>query len=165
MLTEPIIEEYRRAKAALLAEYPELAFDSEALSDTLDGSTDAQDLIAKLVRQSLETQAAADGLGGLISDYGLRHDRMEAKAAALKNAAFKIMQAIGERSIKRPEFTLTVHPSRPAVIVTDPDALPTEFIRVKAEPDKKAIAEALKAGPVPGATLSNGGDCLTVRVK
>lgn len=160
------IEEYRRTRESLLAEYPELAHDAEALQDTLDGVTDAQDLIAKLVRQSLETDALATGLSILVQDYSTRVDRMAAKAAALKNAAFKIMQAIGERSIKRPEFTLTVSPTKPAVQIIDAEAIPEPFIRVKREPNKAAIAAALQAGHnVAGASLSNGGEHLTVRVK
>lgn len=164
--TESILEEYRRARASLLAEYPELAFDSEALSDSLDGITDAPDLIAKIIREHLETVAQADGLGGLINTYNIRRDRMQDKADALKAVALRLMQAIGERSIKRPEFTLSISASPPSVKVTDPDALPALFKSFKVEPDKQAIAAAIKGGStVPGAVLSNGGERLSIRVK
>lgn len=161
-----LVEEYRRAKAALLAEYPELAFDNDTLTDTLEGLSDATEIVARIVRQHLETEAQAEGLGGLIKTYSDRKGRMEDRAAALKAMAFKLMQAMGERTIKRPEFTLSIAAAKPSVIITDEGALPAIFKRFKVEPDKVAIFTAIKdGGHVPGAALSNGAERLTVRVK
>jgi hypothetical protein len=52
------------------------------------------------------------------------------------------------------------------VVITNKEALPEQFIRIKREEDKVAIKDALKRGEiVPGAELSNGGETLTIRRK
>jgi hypothetical protein len=160
-----IVDEYRRIRASLIAEYPELVHDTEALTDTLDGLHAAQDVVARFVRQSLEDKAAAEALKALEAKYEQRRERIEKRAEAQRTAAFRLMQAIGERSIKRPEFSLTVAPGRARVLVTDRTLLPDEYWRVKRDPNLDQIRHDLAAGTaVPGTTMSNGEDCLTVRV-
>ena len=51
------------------------------------------------------------------------------------------------------------------VIITDESQIDEDFFRVKREPDKKAIKEALEVGiNVRGAEMSNGGETLSIRV-
>jgi hypothetical protein len=160
-----LVEEYRRIRATLLSEYPELVHDQEALTDTLDGLHAAQDIVARLVRKHLEDKAAAEALKALEKQYEERRERIERRAAAQREAAFKLMQAIGERNIKRPEFTLTVKPGKAKVLVTDRTLLPDNYFRVKRDPDLEQIRHDLASGVhVPGASLSNADECLTVRV-
>lgn len=160
-----LVEEYRRIRATLLAEYPELVHDQEALTDTLDGLHAAQDIVARLVRKHLEDIAAAEAVMGLAKLYQERSARLGRRAKAQKEAAFKLMQAIGERSIKRPEFSLSVGPGRAKVLITDRSLLPDQYFRVKREPNLELIGHDIAAGiAVPGATVSNRDDVLTVRV-
>ncbi len=160
-----LAEEYRRIRETLLAQYPELADDAEALADTLDGLTSAHDVIARLIRHSLEDMASSGALRDLEKQYSDRRERLVRRAMARKEAAFKLMSAIGERSIKRPEFSLSIAPGRAKVIVTDRTLLPEDYFRIKREPNLEAIREAIDGGEVvPGATLSNREENLTVRV-
>jgi hypothetical protein len=61
--------------------------------------------------------------------------------------------------------TLTRKPVPPKVQILDEAAIPSQFWK-RADPalDKKAIGDALKAKQdVPGATLSNGGETISLR--
>ena len=64
-----------------------------------------------------------------------------------------------------PLATLSRTASPLKVIITNEADLPSAFLIEKTElrPDKKALMDALKAGAVPGAELSNGGEQLAVR--
>lgn len=51
-----------------------------------------------------------------------------------------------------------------AVIITNEQELPVDYVVIKQTPDKRKIAESLKAGlAVPGAMLSNGGETIQIR--
>lgn len=161
------VDIWNAVKAAILAEHPDLADDDEALFDTVDGLTDAADIVAAIVRQSREDVAAVEALKALIGQYQARAERIAKRAETRKTAALRMMQAMGVRKIERPEFTLSVAQTPPRVIVTDRMLLPDDYWRVKREPDLSLIRDVLKAGgvSVPGATLSNGGETLKVSVR
>jgi hypothetical protein len=160
------IEEFRRCKAGLLAVYPELADDEQVLADTVDGETNLMDGVADLIRSARWDEMQAKALGQMIADLVERHRRTEARAKSKRTAALQVMDAIRERRLERPDFTATVMAPRSAVIVTDPDALPDGLCRVKREPDKTRIREALERGEaVEGACMANGSSSLVVRVK
>jgi len=67
---------------------------------------------------------------------------------------------------ERADYTASIRPGQPHVLVTDGTALPDTMVRVKREPDKTLIGAALKAGDtVPGAELSNSAPNLTIRTR
>jgi hypothetical protein len=52
------------------------------------------------------------------------------------------------------------------VVITDPEAIPGAFMRVRREPDKTAIGAAIASGAdIPGAEMRNGLPALTIRTK
>jgi len=162
-----VVATYNRIKAALLENYPELADDAETLTDTLDGLHAGQDMVARLVRQSIEDKASVSALKELEATYAGRRSRLSARSEHQRDAAFDLMEALGERKITRPEFTLSISKGRSSVVISNPDILPNEYWRRPSpEPDKTKIGDALAAGQdVPGATLSNSPEKLTVRIK
>lgn len=161
-----LAEEYRRQRDGLLAAFPDLAEDEEALTDTLDGITDTGDFIARICRQAREDEAMASGLATMLRDMGERKSRLMSRAEKRRAIAMALMNAIGERRIVRPDMTITVQPGRMAVVVTDDTALPDSLCKVERRPDKPAIREALERGEaVAGAVLSNGTETLTIRTK
>ncbi len=53
----------------------------------------------------------------------------------------------------------------PSVMIIDESKLPDNYMRIKKEPNKVIIKEALAHGDfVPGAALSNGSQTLAVKV-
>jgi hypothetical protein len=163
-----VIAEYRRQRESLLVEFPELAEDEDALSDTLDGLTEAQDLVARHVRAARHDKANVAALAGIINEDRERKARLERRAEKHLEIATALMEAMGERKIERPDFTASVRALPPKVQILDETALPDGAWRIveKREPDKAEIKRLLETGQeVPGACLSNGGTGLTVRVR
>lgn len=156
----------RAIRDRLIEAYPELAEDNTALTDMLDGETGAIDFIAALIRQSKEDEASVKGLKALIDDYQARAERLKQRATAKKEAAFNVMQELGLRKVERPEFTASVSRRSPKVIITDRTLIPDDFWTVIRKENTTDIGKALKAGEhVPGATLSNAEESLTVRIR
>lgn len=161
-----LAEEYRRQREGLLAAYPELIEDEAALTDTLDGITDAGDFIARFARFAREDEAMAKALSTMQGEMAERKARLEARAEKRRSVALALMNAINERKIIRPDLTITVQAGRPAVRITDESELPDAYFRVTKSPDKTAIRESIERGePVPGAVLTNREETLTIRTK
>ena len=78
----------------------------------------------------------------------------------LKNYLKEQLEKIGQKKLKTPMFTLSIQNNPPAVQITDEKAIPAKFLTIipqKTVPDKKRIAESLKAGEkIPGAILTQG---------
>ena len=168
MTPAAIAESYRRLKAALIAEWPELAFDEQALTDTLDGINGAQDVIAKLIRRSKEDEASVEALKSLEAEYAARRERLSQRAAAQKKAALDLMSECGLAKIERPELTAWIAHSKPRAVVVDDAILPDDLVQVvvQRKPDRDAIKKAMDDGrTVPGVVMSNGSEYLTVRIK
>lgn len=112
----------------------------------------------------LEAQQKA--VGALIDEYRARKQVLAERAERLKGALADAMQTSGFKKLPLALGTVTVSNAPPAVQIVDEALLPLEFWRVPDPvPDKKAIAEALKAGEVPGACWGNGGLKISVRTK
>ena len=154
---------YKRIKAELLAEYPDLADDAEALADTLDGLTEAGDVVASLVRRAREAEAFAAANKRLAKDYQERASYLELRSDRLRASALSLMEAMGEKKIKRPEFTVSITHTKGQLEVYDEDQLPEGFFKYRREVDRTALAAA--AEPPPGTRMTNGSSHLTVRVK
>lgn len=161
-----LLSQWQGIRDQLLADFPDI--DAETLADTLDGETGALDAVASLIRRSREDEASADAVRVLAKQYQERASRLDARSRAGKNAATKLMQALEVRKVERPEFTASFRaiPRRP--IITDLNALPDRCVTVETvkKPNVDEIKRLLDDGtPVPGATMSNGGESLTVRVR
>ena len=169
-MTDPRIPalaaEWNRQREALIAFDPNLLTDEVALHDTLEGIADAGDFIAFWCRKAREDEAMATGLSTMLADMQMRKQRLLARAEKQRDIAMCLMDAIGETKIVRPDLTISVNAGRQKVLVTDENALPNAYVRIKREPNKLAILEALEQGElVPGATLSNRTSTLTIRTK
>jgi len=165
-LIGPVAEEYARLRVGLLAAYPELAEDIEALADTLDGISSAQDIVRALIRDAIEDKAMAEAVAGLARDYTDRKNYLETRAEKRRLAALRLMQAMEERTIKAPEFTVSVRAVPPKVEVYDEEALPEPFWTYQTirKLDRDRLKEALDQGvEVPGARRTNGGETISVR--
>jgi hypothetical protein len=151
-------------RTRLLHEDPDLAADETALRDTLDGETDVFDVIRQLARFALEAEAMAEVCGARADAIMARGKRFRAREQYARQAIFGMMEALGEKKVENPEFTLSLRAGRPGVVITDETAIPDHFMRVTREPDRAAIGAALKAGQVvDGAELQNGMPSLAIK--
>ena len=156
------IEAIRQCADALRAE---IGDDADTLLDTLDGETDALDALDSLLDARSERLTNARICRERIKALQERVAREAAGAEAITAQIGTLLDAIGERTIRRPLGTVTRTKARQSVEITDADQLPQGFFRTERKPLAKEIGEALKAGEaVPGATLKEGAPGVMVRV-
>jgi hypothetical protein len=101
-----------------------------------------------------------------IADLSERAARYGRRADAMKALIKSVMGAAGLDRLELPEATLSIAKPRASVDVTDLDALPQGYFRLKKEADKTAIKKAIETGEeIPGAVLVLGDESLIVRTK
>jgi hypothetical protein len=138
--------------------------DLETLLDTLDGQTDALDILDQLIAQDRDAAALATAIKAQISDLTARKARMEARSRAAKAAMLTLLDAVGARKIERPAATVSRRSGSASVVITDETAVPSQLCQIRKVPDKKAIKAQIDAGEdVPGAEIKIGADGVTLR--
>ena len=139
-------------------------FDTETFFDTLDGETDAVEIIDRLLASMAEDEAMADAVKAQVSDMSARMRRFCDRAAAKRRTIKLVLDATGERKVERPLATVSIQAGRLSVNITDEASVPTQLCKVVKSPDKTAIKKQIEAGEtVPGAELVRGEDTLAVR--
>jgi hypothetical protein len=140
--------------------------DEDCFLDTLDGETDAMDVLGKLIQERQEIQANEAAVKALAKTYQERAARLDAKADAISQTIGHLLDAIGSKKVAHPLATVSRTKARQSVLVTNPEEIPTQLTKVKRSPDLAAIKEQLEAGDfVPGAEIKLGNPGVTVRVK
>lgn len=85
----------------------------------------------------------------------------------LKERLMAFLQVAGRTRLDTDRFSVRVQNNGgmpPVVLSVAPEALPPEFVRVRIEPDMRALAEALASGrEVPGASFGERGRRLVIR--
>jgi hypothetical protein len=149
-----------------IAAMNELEPDDEFVLGTAEGECDLTDCIGRIIRKARETEATVEALKELMGQARERLARFERKAKHLRSTAHYGLCEAGIKKLELPDFTVSRSAGRPSLIMTEEDAnkLPDEFVRIKREPDRAAIKEALQAGQeLPFAILGNAEEILTVR--
>jgi len=145
----------------------EADIDEETLADTLEGITDLHEAIASVVRAALVDAAMADGLKDHIQDLQERLRRLLERASKRREVARDAMIQVDIKKVAAPDFTVSVRPGSPALMVVDEGSIPAIYWAQR-EPrlDRLTLIKDLKNGmPVTGAGLSNPEPVLSVRVK
>lgn len=151
---------------ALLREYPELLDDEELRLDSLVGETDLTNILALVVERILDAEAMEEAIKTRVASLNERKSRFQRQGAALRSLVLRIMERAELSRLPLTEATLSVRAGQIGVKILDDELVPESFMRIKKEPDKTAILDALKAGKiVSGASLSNGTPSLTIRTK
>jgi hypothetical protein len=141
-------------------------FDPETFWDSLDGETDAMDIIGRLVRDREESKAYAEAAKSLADEYASRARRLNERASVISSALGIILDATGQRKVTHPLATVSRTAGRLSCHITDETAIPSQLTVTTVKPDTAAIKKQLEAGEtVPGAELVRGADGVTVRVK
>jgi hypothetical protein len=157
-----LVPVHREIVETIHAMFPDASDDD--LLDTIAGESDLPDVIAVVLRQSIEREAHATALAALMQQMTERKARIERGSATLRSAALQAMQAGGIKRLNLPDMTVTVSPGKPKVIITDESLLPADLCRTKIDPDRKAIGAALADGKkLLGAELGNAVPYLTIR--
>ena len=153
------------AVAEILAAFPELAEDEELRLDTIEGETNAFDILQRLLLIERDAASMQLAIKKRTEELDARADRHKRTQDAMRKLMLRIMQAGGVQKVPLPDATLSVTKGRESVDIIDDAILPRKFLKVVKTPDKKAIKDALDAGKkVKGAALKVGEQTLSVRV-
>lgn len=156
---------YKTVRDRILGEDPNL--DEQTLADTVEGLTDLQDIVQAIIRSALVDEALASGLKSRIAEMQARLARLDDRASKRRQIARDVMVEIDLKKITAPDFTISVRPGAPGLVVVDESAIPAAYF-VAREPrlDRAGLLGELKGGgQVAGAQLSNPEPVMTVRVR
>jgi hypothetical protein len=150
------IEELRRA-------LPEIDADEDLREDMLEGCTDYKEVIEKLVYIERITKTMIDGTEIYIDKMQKRKRNLIGKWQGVRDIISSVMESANLRKVDLVSATVTIAKTGRSVQILDASLIPDELCRIKKEPDKIAIKDALFAGEtVPGAMLNNGGEALRI---
>ena len=156
---------YRAIRDRIRAENPHI--DEQTLADTVEGLTDVHEIVAAIVRAALADEALATGLKGRIAEMQDRLDRLQDCAAKRRHIARDVMVELDLKKITAPDFTVSVRPGMPSLLVLDEAAVPSIYWEPR-EPrlNRQGLANDLKQGAeISGVALSNPEPVLSVRTR
>jgi Gp157 protein len=159
------IASHHAIRDRLRAEDPQI--DEHTLADTVEGLTDLHEIIAAIVRAAVVDEALATGLKGRIAEMQDRLHRLQDCAAKRRQIAKDVMVELELKKITAPDFTVSIRPGIPALLVLDEAAVPSMYWEPR-EPrlNRQGLAADLKQGAeIAGVALSSPEPVLSVRTR
>ena len=156
---------YRAIRDRIRAQDPQI--DEQTLADTVEGLTDVHEILAAIVRAALADEALVTGLKCRIGDMQDRLGRLQDRVAKRRQIVKDTMVELDLKKIETPDFTASIRPGMPALVVLNEDAVPKTYWE-PGEPRlrRQVLAHDLKSGAeIDGATLSNPEPVLSVRTR
>jgi hypothetical protein len=156
---------YRVLRDRLRAEDPQI--DEQTLADTVEGLTDLHEILAAIIRAALADEALATGLKGRIAEMEDRLARLQDRSAKRRQIAKDVMVELDLKKLTAPDFTASIRPGMPALMVIDEAAVPSIYWEPR-DPrlNRQGLTADLKQGAeITGVSLSNPEPVLSVRTK
>lgn len=150
----------------LLTDFPELEADETLRADMLEAESDMHKVVSLCLAEKLEADSMAEAIKERETALRERRSRFERKGVAMRRLIQSIMEQADLPKLTLPDATLSLREPVPSVDVTDIEAIPQGYYRIKKEADKTALKKALLAGEeIPGAVLALGEGSVTIRTK
>ena len=156
---------YRSVRDRIRAQDPQI--DEQTLADTVEGLTDLHEIVTAIIRSALADEALATGLKGRIAEMEDRLARLQDRASKRRQIAKDVMVELDLKKLTAPDFTASIRPGMPALMVIDEAAVPSIYWEPR-EPrlNRQGLAADLKQGAeIAGVTLSNPEPVLSVRTR
>lgn len=156
---------YQAVKERLKARDPDL--DEQTLADTVEGLTSLPDILEAIIRSALVDETFAKGLKCRIAEMQDRLARLQDRASKRRAIAKDVMVEIDLKKISAPDFTASVRPGLPALLILNEEDVPSTYWQ-PSEPhlNRQRLARDLKQGvEIAGTTLSEPDPVLSVRVR
>lgn len=169
--TERIVARQAEVAKSLLAHLKEIGADDDAdlVSDSIEGETGLVEAIDAALAEIDECEILITGLKAKETSFEGRRKQIENRAERIRAAIEQAMLITEQFSMKLPSATLSLAKRAPALVILNEADIPADYWVEQERPapnlDKKALAAAVLAGNVPGASLDNGSLSLTVRRK
>lgn len=153
------------AAKILRANFADLIGDDEDFgADMVEGETNLNEMIGKVIEQIAADTAAVAGMDEFIQRMEGRRDRHKKRIETMKTALLVGLQQSGRKTFPHALATLSLKAVPPKVEVTNEVEIPTKFWKRK-DPvlDRKALMDALKAKEtVTGAKLSEASKTIAI---
>lgn len=136
--------------------------DSQTIADTIEAESYPLEIKAQNVAYAIKTlDANADAIESAAKEMIVRAKALRNRSSHIREYLKTCLEIAGVNNVACPHFALTIRKNPASVDIFEEKLVPSEFMRTPEppppSPDKKAIAEALKAGKdVPGAMLAQG---------
>jgi hypothetical protein len=156
---------YRTIRDRIRTQDPQI--DEQTLADTVEGLTNVHEILGAIVRATLADEALATGLKCRTAEMQDRLDRLQDRASKRRQIVKDAMVELDLKKLTAPDFTASIRPGMPALVVLNEDAVPKTYWE-PGEPRlrRQVLAYDLKQGAeVAGATLSNPEPVLSVRTR
>jgi hypothetical protein len=156
---------YRAVRDRIRAEDP--AIDEQTLADTVEGLTDLHEILTAIIRAALADEALANGLKGRIAEMEDRLARLQDRASKRRQIAKDVMVELELKKLQAPDFTASIRPGMPSLMVIDEAAVPSIYWEPR-DPrlNRQGLLADLKQGTeITGVTLANPEPVLSVRTK
>jgi hypothetical protein len=156
---------YRAIRNRIREQEPQI--DEQTLTDTVEGLTDLHEILGVIIRAALTDQALATGLEVRIGEMQARRERLQDRAAKRRQIAKDVMVELDLKKLSAPDFTASIRPGTPALMVIDEAAVPSIYWEPR-EPrlNRQELANDLKQGAdIAGVALSNPEPVLSVRTR
>jgi len=136
----------------------------EALIDTLEGvEGELAERVEARLRVALSLEVDAEACAAEAKRLAARRVQLVAGAERIRETILAEMRTAGLSTLPLAIRTLAIVAGRERVEIETESEIPTQLMRVRREPDKRAIGDSLRAGDaVPGARLARGPDTLRV---
>ena len=156
---------YRAVRDRIQSEDPQI--DDQTLADTVEGLTDLHEIVAAIIRSALADEALATGLKSRVAEMQDRLERLQDRASKRRQIAKEVMVELDLKKITAPDFTVSIRPGTPALMVLDEAAVPSIFWQPSAPKlNRQGLLSELKEGAeITGVTLSNPEPVLSVRTR
>ena len=156
---------YRSVRERIQSEDPQI--DEQTLADTVEGLTDLHEIVAAIIRSALADEALATGLKTRVAEMQDRLERLQDRASKRRQIAKEVMVELDLKKITAPDFTVSIRPGTPALMVLDEAAVPSIFWQPSAPKlNRQGLLSELKEGvEIAGVTLSNPEPVLSVRTR
>ena len=156
---------YRCIRDRIRAEDP--GIDEQTLADTVEGLTDLPEIVTAIIRSALADEALAVGLKSRIADMQERLDRLQDRASKRRQIAKEVMFELDLKKITAPDFSVSIRPGLPSLMVIDEAAVPSIYWQPSAPRLKRQelLTELKDGAQIEGVALSNPEPVLSVRVR
>ena len=156
---------YRAIRDRIRAEDPNI--DEQTLAATVEGLTDLPEIVTAIIRSALADEALAVGLKSRIADMQERLDRLQDRASKRRQIAKEVMVELDLKKITAPDFSVSIRPGLPSLMVIDEAAVPSIYWQPSAPRLKRQelLTELKDGAQIEGVALSNPEPVLSVRVR
>lgn len=136
------------------------------INDTLDAiEGEFESKAESIVKVIINIESDMEIIENEIKRLKSRSELFSRKIDGIKDYLRANMERTGIKNIKGPLFTIICAAGRDVVVIDNVESLPDNLVSVKTSiaPDKVAILEALKTGPVDGAHIEKSKSSIRIK--